>query len=87
MKIKIPVTIEKRRITLFNQNENTGNAPTVKENHIPRQLDYMFINYGDIDRNVATLKSSGHLSRRRQGCGICLFQGELMKISYTESNI
>jgi hypothetical protein len=57
MKIKIPVTIEKRRISLFNQNENTGIALTVKEYQIPRQLDYMFVNYGDIDRNVATLKS------------------------------
>jgi outer membrane protein W len=56
-KLKIPVDISKRRISLYNHSENTGTALIIREYQLARPFDYMFINYGDIDRNVATLKS------------------------------
>jgi len=56
-KIKIPVNISKKRLSIFNNSERTGIELNVREYQVPRPLDYVYINYGDIDRNVATLKS------------------------------
>jgi hypothetical protein len=56
-KLNVPMNLSKRRIYIFNYTENTGVALQVKEYQVARPLDYMQINYGDIDRTISSLKS------------------------------
>ena len=48
--LKVPVSIGKKRINLYNYSTLTGHMLTVKEYEIPRPFDYVYINYGDLDR-------------------------------------
>lgn len=45
-KLKIPLNINKRKINLFDAMKNTGYALNVKEYQVPRNFDYVQINYG-----------------------------------------
>lgn len=46
-KVKIPMGINKRKISLFNAMENTGFSLSVREFQSPRKFDYVWFNYGD----------------------------------------
>ncbi len=56
-KLNVPMSLNKKRISIFNFTENTGLALQVKEYQLARPLDFMQINYGDIDRTLSSLKS------------------------------
>jgi hypothetical protein len=46
-KLKVPLTISKKTIAIFNYNQNTGKYLTIKEYLKPHPFDYIMINYGD----------------------------------------
>lgn len=54
-KLKIPINISKRKIQLFNHGELTGHNLTVKEFSLPRNFDYVKINYGSNDKTVSDI--------------------------------
>ncbi|HYX07822.1 MAG TPA: hypothetical protein VE912_13920 [Bacteroidales bacterium] len=56
-KIRIPIDITKKKIQLYNRSAITGYALNVVEYQRPRPFDYILVNYGDINRNLASLKS------------------------------
>jgi hypothetical protein len=55
--LRIPPTLAKRRIALFNQQANTGYALTVREYQRPRPLDFVRVNYGLGDLPITSLKN------------------------------
>lgn len=50
LKLKVPLNISKKKVSLYNYSVNTGFALQVKEYEIPRPFDYIMLNYGDINR-------------------------------------
>ncbi len=56
LKFKVPVSIDKKRIVLYNNDIPTAYTLNVKEYEIPRPFDYIFINYGDASRMLSTLR-------------------------------
>jgi hypothetical protein len=56
-KLNVPMNLSKKRVSIFNYSENTGFAFQIKEYQVPRQFDYIQLNYGDIDRTISSLKS------------------------------
>jgi len=53
LKLQVPVNIGKKRVNLYNYSTSTGHALTVREYEIPRPFDYIYLNYGDINRILA----------------------------------
>jgi hypothetical protein len=51
-KIKIPVTISKKKIYIYNYGDNTGSFLQVKEYQRPRNFDYIFINLGNGNKSI-----------------------------------
>jgi hypothetical protein len=45
-KLQIPLNITKRNVSLYNFNTNTGTSLNVREYQLPRQFDFVSINYG-----------------------------------------
>lgn len=45
-KLRIPLNINKRKVNLFDAMKNTGYALNIKEYQVPRNFDYVQINYG-----------------------------------------
>ena len=56
LKFKVPLSIDKRRIVLFNNDIPTAYTLNVREYEIPRPFDYIFINYGDANHVLSTLR-------------------------------
>jgi hypothetical protein len=54
-KLKIPMNINKKRISLYNNVTNTGTALNVREYQVARKMDYVNINFGSGSRQLATL--------------------------------
>ncbi len=52
-KLKVPMNISKRKINIYNYNEPTGYSMDVVEYQLPRDFDYIFVNYGDLGRRVS----------------------------------
>lgn len=55
-KLKVPLDITRKKVTLYNYNKPTTHQLTVKEYQIPTRFDYLFINYGDRSRRVSQIK-------------------------------
>ena len=53
LRLRVPLDINKRRVSLYNNSVNTGHALSIKEFEIPRPFDYITLNYGDINRVVS----------------------------------
>jgi hypothetical protein len=56
LKFRVPLSIDKKRIILFNNDIPTAFTLNVREYEIPRPFDYIFINYGDANRVLSTLR-------------------------------
>jgi hypothetical protein len=56
LKFMVPLSIDKKRIVLFNNDIPTVFTLNVREYEIPRPFDYIFINYGDANRMLSTLR-------------------------------
>lgn len=56
LKLQVPVTISKKRVVLYNNSNPTNFALNVKEYELPRPFDYVFVNYGDINRQLSDLR-------------------------------
>lgn len=56
-KIRVPLNVNKRRIELYNHGVQTGQALTVREFQVPRDFDYVKVNFGD--RDYALTGSAG----------------------------
>lgn len=54
MKLKIPMNINKKRIGLYNNSTATGFGLVIREYENPKPFDYVYINYGDINRVLAS---------------------------------
>jgi hypothetical protein len=50
LKLQIPLSISKKRVVLYNNSSSTSYALSVKEYEVPRPFDYIYINYGDMNR-------------------------------------
>lgn len=54
MKLKVPMNINKKRVGLYNYSGSTGFGLVVREYENPKPFDYVSINYGDINRVLAS---------------------------------
>ena len=57
-KLKVPITINKRKVILYNNITNTGFALNVKEYQSPRNFDFITLNYGDGTKALSDLSST-----------------------------
>jgi hypothetical protein len=55
LRFKVPISIDKKRIVLYNNDIPTAYTLNVREYEIPRAFDYIFINYGDANHVLSTL--------------------------------
>lgn len=55
-RIKIPTEVSKKSLTLYNYSQPTGWSLNVREFQEPRPFDYVYLNYGDMNRRVNTLR-------------------------------
>ncbi len=53
--LKIPISINNKHISLYNQGTNTGIGLNVKEFQVPRNFDYISLNFGSGNRILSTL--------------------------------
>lgn len=56
MKVKIPLSVNKRNLVLFHNGNPTGYSISVKEFQEPRDLDYVTLNYGYGDKTLTELR-------------------------------
>jgi hypothetical protein len=55
-KLKVPENISKKRLHIYNNNSPTGEYLNVAEYQRPRDLDFVFLNYGEMARRVSGIK-------------------------------
>jgi hypothetical protein len=55
-KLKVPVDISKKRLGIYNYSSHTGIYLNVREFEEPRPFDFIYINYGDINRPVTGIR-------------------------------
>ncbi|MCB9013628.1 MAG: hypothetical protein H6539_06270 [Bacteroidales bacterium] len=55
-KLKIPISVNKRSLGLFNNGNPTGYSLNIKEFQDPREFDFITLNYGAGDMNLAQIK-------------------------------
>ncbi|UYZ63791.1 hypothetical protein [Hymenobacter weizhouensis] len=51
-RVQVPVTIDKKRITIFNAGQPTGHSLTVREFQRPHPLDFVGVTFGEAPRPV-----------------------------------
>ncbi len=56
-KLKVPVDITKKKLNIYNYSDPTGHYLSVSEYQRPRELDFVYINYGDFARRVSGIKA------------------------------
>lgn len=54
-RVQVPLTIDKKRITIFNAGQPTGFALTVREFQRPHPLDFVSVTFGEAPRPVTRL--------------------------------
>ena len=54
-RVQVPVTIDKRRITIFNAGQPTGHALSVREFQRPHPLDFVSVTFGESPRPITRL--------------------------------
>ncbi len=55
-KLKVPIDITKKKLNIYNYNNPTGELLTVGEFQRPKELDFVYINYGDFGRRLSGVK-------------------------------
>ena len=55
--LRVPVSINRKKIGIYNRTVSTGYALTVKEYQRPRPLDFVLINYGESPKKISTIAS------------------------------
>lgn len=55
-KLKAPINISKKKLSIYNYATPTGHKLNVVEFQRPRELDFVFVNYGDFGRRVSGIK-------------------------------
>jgi hypothetical protein len=55
-KLKVPIDITKKKLNIYNYSSPTGRHLQVTEYQRPRELDFVYINYGDFGRRVSGIK-------------------------------
>ena len=55
-RLKIPLTINKKRITIYNNGQSTGYSFRVDEFQRPKSFDYAYINIGDGNRKISNIR-------------------------------
>lgn len=55
-KLKIPLGINKKQISIYTDSKPTGYYLNVKEFQEPRSFDFVYVNYGDASRVVSNIK-------------------------------
>ena len=54
-KLRVPLSISRKRIGIYNRATSTGFSLAVKEFQRPRNFDYVYINYGDGPKKVSAM--------------------------------
>jgi hypothetical protein len=54
-KLKVPLTINKHRVSLYNNSVNTGMGLNISEYQLPRDFDFVNINYGSGNKTISSL--------------------------------
>ncbi|RSK43922.1 hypothetical protein [Hymenobacter rigui] len=54
-RVKVPITIDKKRITIFNTGQPTGQSLAVREFQRPHPLDFVGVTFGEAPRPVTRL--------------------------------
>ncbi|RSK23992.1 hypothetical protein EI290_21170 [Hymenobacter metallilatus] len=54
-RIKVPITIDKKRIAIFNAGQPTGSGLTVREFQRPHPLDFVGVTFGEAPRPITRL--------------------------------
>ncbi|MBO3271025.1 hypothetical protein [Hymenobacter defluvii] len=54
-RLQVPVGIDKKRVAIYNGNENTGQGLNVREFQRPHPLDFVKVTFGEAARPVTTL--------------------------------
>lgn len=57
-KLQIPNDISKKRLKVYNHNTPTGWNLSVEEFQRPREFDYIMLNYGDLSRQVSSIRGN-----------------------------
>jgi hypothetical protein len=52
-KLKVPINISKKKLNIYNNTTPTGFYLNIREFEEPRAFDYIYINYGDVNRIVS----------------------------------
>lgn len=73
-KLKIPMQISKRKLSILNNKIGTGYALQVKEYQTPRNFDYIFVDYGDKSKRLSGMR------------GISFFTESIRDISFSFLN-
>ncbi|MBN2612116.1 MAG: hypothetical protein JXB00_11215 [Bacteroidales bacterium] len=55
-KLKVPLQISKKQVNIYNFSKPTGQYLNVREYQEPRPFDFVFVNYGDLNRVVSNIK-------------------------------
>ncbi len=55
LRVKVPLEISKKRISLYNYASRTSYALMIKEFESPRPFDYVFLNYGESDKMLSSI--------------------------------
>jgi hypothetical protein len=55
-KLKIPLNINKKQITIYMDSQPSGYFLNVREHQEPRPFDFISVNYGDMNRVISSIK-------------------------------
>ena len=55
-KLQVPISITKKKLNIYNHGVSTGKSLIVKEYHRPRDFDYIYVDYGDLARQVSAIR-------------------------------
>jgi hypothetical protein len=55
-KVKVPINISKKKLAIYNYNENTGKLLQIREYQSPRPFDYVFLNYGELGKKFSGIR-------------------------------
>jgi len=76
-KIKIPMNIAVKKITIYNNKENTGNALNIKEFLAARPFDYININFGESVKNVSQITSPEIITKSIKNINLIFLQDKI----------
>jgi hypothetical protein len=57
-KLKVPMSITKRKLLVFNNKEQTGFSLQIKEYQLPHNFDYIYVDYGDKSKRLSSMRGT-----------------------------